>query len=90
MAASIVAAETVPESLLPLDPEESVFVLFPVDLSSIPNQLAGDTQKVRIQVACKEWRLADDRYFIQALSDEAISENTFTLAVQRGISGPDK
>lgn len=88
--ASTQSAETVPDSQVRLGPGESVIVLLPGDLSQIREQLAPEVRQLEFRVICKEWKLADDRYFIQATSNELQSENAFQLILESQPSSPNR
>ena len=88
--ASTVAAETVPDSLLRLEPGQSVLVLLPGDLTPVADRLSPKLREISLQVVCKEWTLEDGRYYIKTRSHDLESENVFHISLQPENLPPHK
>lgn len=88
--ASTSGAATLPDSLLRLNPQQSVLVLLPVRLTSIRHRLSHKAHDLSLQVICKEWTFEDDRYYIKTHSHELESENVFRISLQPENLPPHK
>ena len=88
--ASTSGAATLPDSLLRLNPQQSVLVLLPVRLTSIRHRLSREAHDLSLQVICKEWTFEDDRYYIKTRSHDLESENFFRISLQPGTPPPHK
>lgn len=81
LVASTDGAETVPESLLRLDPQRAVLILLRGDLGPIQHRLSSELREVSLRVVCKEWTLEDERYFIQKRSENLESANDVSVTI---------
>lgn len=77
-----VGSQTLPESLVKLNPEEAILLLLQTDSLSISQWLSAGVRDVNIRLVCSEWTLEDGRYFVKELSEEVQSQNTAQLTIQ--------
>jgi hypothetical protein len=74
------ASRTAADSSLLIEPGKAVRVLLPITMTDMRNTESPlRTQIVNIRVGCEEWRYADDRYFIEAESDEIQSDKSVQI-----------
>ncbi len=72
---------SVPGSYWPIAPGASVIVLVDIDLSLLPSTVSGD-HGFSMRVTCGEWKLEDSRYFIEALSDNIVSDSAVVRLIR--------
>jgi len=84
------SAESIADSLLRLNPGQSVLVLLPVNLTSLAKELPTRVRTdVGIQVVCNEYTLEDDRYYVKSRSEEVRSEIA-QVEIEHPQPGPRK
>lgn len=80
---AVYGSESIPDSLLRIEPQQSVSVLLPVDAVAIARFMAKEANAAKVRIVCHEWALADDKYFIEKISDEVESQNTESVPIPR-------
>ena len=75
------SSKTQVDSQMRIAPGESVLVKFEGDLNPMSKFLTPEIHNAEIQVSCKEWTIEDDKYFIEAISDELRSSNTLSISL---------
>jgi len=79
LAGLVFGSKSTPESLLRIEPQQSVLVLLPVDSAAIRGIVAKDATAADIRVVCKESMLSDDRFFVEKVSAQVVSQNAVTV-----------
>jgi len=75
---------SIQDSLMRLEPGDSLRVLIPVTATSLKRALPKNGDRVEIRITCEQWHLDDQRYFIDSTSDKVLSVNTNILGFHDG------
>ncbi len=76
-------SESDPHSLVRIEPQQAVLVLLPVDAAAIARLMAEEATTANVRVLCHEWRLSDDKYFIEKTSEDVESKNIVAVPIPR-------
>ena len=76
-------SETVPSSLLRVEPGQYVRVLFRSDWYPITDALKHDRKQARVRAEVSEWKLEEKRYFIESRAEPVRSDNALMIEVAR-------
>jgi hypothetical protein len=79
--AATAGSDTVPESLLPLRPQETILIRFFADPRAAIGSTLTSARKLEFGVVLSEWTSEDDRYFVKARSEEVESKNQSSITV---------
>ena len=80
---AVYGSESAPDFMLRIEPQQSVLVLLPVDVAAIARFMAKEANAAEVRIVCHEWALADDKYFIEKISDNVESRNTESVPIPR-------
>ncbi len=76
------ASESVPDTLLRIEPQHAVLVLLPIDLAAIARGLPKEATTTNVRVVCREATLADDKYVEEKISEDVESQNVVAIPIR--------
>lgn len=74
-------SHAVPGSLVRLEPKESIRALLRLESSLIRNLFPTGKKELDLHITCSEWLLKDERFAIDSVAKEVVSENVARLSL---------
>ncbi len=78
---AMAGSDSVPESLLPLRPQETILIRFFADSRFLDLKNLSGPAELEFAVVLSEWTSEDDRYFVKARSADVESKNRLAITV---------
>jgi hypothetical protein len=89
-AAATGGSTSVSGSFMRMDPGSAIQVILPVTGALLKHALERAKGKIEVRVVCNEWQLDDNRYFLNASSEEAVSKNVFGFVLRGNVPVPSR
>jgi len=80
--AATAGSTNLPESFVRLDPGNSLKILLLASSDLISRSFGPQSEELAVKVICNEWRLDDNRFFLNGISDELTSVNKAQFAIR--------
>lgn len=81
---------SIPGSIIRLDPGKSMRVLLLASSNLLRRSFKQESEKLGVRIICAEWKLDDNRFFLNGISTQLESVNTINFVVRDGNPAPVK